>query len=197
MTLDELLDELEPIGPEDVADAEDDGYSTLHDSLSQMLVLADRAAKAGYRAGQSTEHVSQQVDELRKFMEAEVESREEDLRRARSEIGELTHERDRLVQALMEVADLMGSASEAAHNELDSEVAARFERLESHIEKVLSRAGLEPMASEGESFDPEFHEAIDQVVREGTESRSIVQVVRQGYRYRGEPVRIARVIIAE
>lgn len=196
MSLDRLLDELEPIPPEELEAPPEGGEETLYESLASMLALADRIAKSGYRAGQSTEFVSEQVGELKEFMEEEVETREVDLRRARSKVGELQEERDRLVQALMEVADLSESATDAAANELSGEVVERFERLHGHVQKVLNRAGLEPLASEGEVFDPEFHEAIDQISVEDKESRTIVQVVRQGFRYRGNPVRIARVIVA-
>lgn len=200
MSLDRLLDELEPVSIDDLEVEEQprgESSEQLYDALSHMLELADRVAKTGYRAGQSTEYVGEQVAEMKEFMEAEVEAREKDLRRTRSELGELTDERDRLVRALMETADLVGSATEAARNELDEDVAARFDRLQSHVGKVLHRASLEPVAEEGESFDPEFHEAVDQVADETAEPRSIVEVIRQGYRYRGEPVRIARVIVAE
>lgn len=197
MSFDELLDDLEPIPPEQLERPTGEEGETLHEALTSMLALSDRIAKSGYRAGQSTELVAEQIGELRDFVEEEVETRESELRDARSKIGELGDERDRLVQALMEVADLSESASEAAENELSEDVAERFERLDGHVQKVLKRAGLEPLASEGEPFDPEFHEAIDEVSTQGAESRTIVQVVRQGYRYRGDSVRIARVIVAE
>lgn len=197
MNLDELLDELEPVSPEELDHRDDGQFDTLHTSLAEMLRLAERTAKAGYRAGQSTEHVGEQVTALREFVESEVRAKEEDLREVRSKVGELTDERDRLIRALMEAADLTASASGAARNELDEKVAGRFERLHAHVEKVLKRAGLEPMATHGESFNPEYHEAIDQVPSNNLDPRSILEVVRQGYRYRGEVVRIARVILTE
>lgn len=197
MNLDRLLEELEPVSQEGMEGASEAEFETLYDSLAQMLKLAERTAKAGYRAGQSTQHVGEQVIALKKFMEAELEAKKTDLREARSQIGGLKDECDRLVQALMETADLTESAAEAAENELADDAADRFSRLHGHMEKVLNRAGLEPLASQGERFNPEFHEAVDQILDDSAEPRIIVQVVRQGYRYRGDTVRIARVIIAE
>lgn len=197
MNFDELLDALEPVDQEEVEETGEAEFETLHDSLAQMLRLADRTAKAGYRAGRSTQHVSEQVSALKNFMEDELESKQADLRDARSEIGSLKDERDRLVQALMEAADLAESAAEAAENELGENIARRFGRLHGHMEKVLNRAGFEALAIVGEPYNPEFHEAVDKIADDSSAPRTIVQVVRQGYRYRGTTVRVARVIVAE
>ena len=198
MSLDRLMDEIEPAGLEafDTA-AESDTHDPIYESLSKMLELAERTAKSGYRAGQSTEFVGQQVSEIKGFMEEEVKAREQDLRRARSEIGELTEVRDRLVRSLMECADLARSAADAARREVDEDVGGRFDRLHGHVTSILRRAGLEPVAEEGERFNPEFHEAADRVVDSSAEPRTIIEVLRQGYRFGGQTVRIARVVIAE
>lgn len=198
MSLDELMDELEPADLEALDTSEEsDTHGPIYDSLSKMLKLAERTAKSGYRAGQSTEFVGQKVSEIKDFMEEEVEAREQDLRRARSEIGELTEVRDRLVRGLMECADLVRSAADAARREMDEDVGGRFDRLHGHVTSILRRAGLEPVAEEGESFDSEFHEAADRVADSGAESRTIIEVLRQGYRFAGKTVRIARVVVAE
>lgn len=198
MSLDELMDELEPADFEAIdTSAESDTQDPIYESLTQMLKLAERTAKSGYRAGQSTEFVGQKVSEIKDFMEEEVEAREQDLRRARSEIGELTEVRDRLVRALMECADLVRSAADAARREVDEDVEGRFDRLYDHVSKILHRAGLEPVAEKGDPFDPEFHEAADRVADSSAESRTIIEVLRQGYRFGGQTVRIARVVVAE
>ena len=97
----------------------------------------------------------------------------------------------------MECADLARSAADAARREVDEDVGGRFDRLHGHVTSILRRAGLEPVAEEGERFNPEFHEAADRVVDSSAEPRTIIEVLRQGYRFGGQTVRIARVVIAE
>ncbi|MGC8873331.1 MAG: nucleotide exchange factor GrpE [Chloroflexia bacterium] len=61
--------------------------------------------------------------------------------------------------------------------------------------RFLEREGIEEISSEGETFDPEIHEAVGVVEGEEGESGKVVQEVRKGYRYRGRLLRPARVIV--
>jgi len=52
---------------------------------------------------------------------------------------------------------------------------------------------LEEIKSIGENFNPEFHEAVDNVEKEKGESGKIVEEIRKGYRLKGRVLRPAKV----
>jgi molecular chaperone GrpE len=56
--------------------------------------------------------------------------------------------------------------------------------------------GIEPYSPEGEPFDPHHHEAVAQQPVDGAQSGTIVQVYQQGYRYKDEVLRPAKVVVA-
>jgi len=58
--------------------------------------------------------------------------------------------------------------------------------------KALARHGLTEMKSIGEKFNPEYHEAIEQVDGKGEEG-IIAEEVQRGYLLNGKIIRVARV----
>jgi len=61
--------------------------------------------------------------------------------------------------------------------------------------KILAKHGLVEMKSVGEKFNPEYHEAIEQV--EGGEEGTIAEEVQKGYLLNGKIIRIARVKVSK
>jgi molecular chaperone GrpE len=61
---------------------------------------------------------------------------------------------------------------------------------------ALARVGIEPFSPEGESFDPQHHEAMAQQPVEGSEPGTIVEVYQRGYRLGDAVLRPARVVVA-
>lgn len=57
--------------------------------------------------------------------------------------------------------------------------------------------GLEEMKAEGEKFNPELYEAIEQVEVEGKEPDIIVKVLQKGYLLNGEAIRPAKVKVSK
>ena len=66
-----------------------------------------------------------------------------------------------------------------------------------HFQRVLKRLGVEPIAAEpGMSFEPEFHEALLRVPKEGQKDECIERVIRPGYLLHGRMFRAAQVMVA-
>ena len=57
----------------------------------------------------------------------------------------------------------------------------------------LKSQGVEEIKAVGEKFDPNFHEAIEEVVVEGKESGTIVEEIQKGYKLNGRIIRPAKV----
>jgi molecular chaperone GrpE len=65
------------------------------------------------------------------------------------------------------------------------------------LERTLAQFGLEPIPSEGHTFDPEMMEVVDIVTGTDVPAGTVVQEVRRGYRWRGRVFRYAQVKVTK
>ncbi|NOX63620.1 MAG: nucleotide exchange factor GrpE [Chloroflexi bacterium] len=61
---------------------------------------------------------------------------------------------------------------------------------------ALKRYGVEPIAAQGEPFDPEFHEAVGQISSDDIPEGHVAQVLQTGYTMNGRLLRPARVLVS-
>lgn len=54
---------------------------------------------------------------------------------------------------------------------------------------ILEKNGLEPLAAQGATFDPQFHEAVMRVDDDSQPEGTIVEELQKGYRVRGKIIR--------
>ncbi|HEX3361721.1 MAG TPA: nucleotide exchange factor GrpE [Solirubrobacterales bacterium] len=64
------------------------------------------------------------------------------------------------------------------------------------MRETLRRNGIEVVDPKGEKFDPNFAEALSTVQVEGTEAGVVVEVMQKGYRFEGQLIRPAMVVVA-
>ena len=62
---------------------------------------------------------------------------------------------------------------------------------------ALERAGIESFHPAGERFDPSWHEALQKLPVDGTETGTVVEVTQKGYRLGDQLIRPARVVVSE
>ena len=79
-------------------------------------------------------------------------------------------------------------------NELEKGVAAGIHLTRKHFLEILGSHGLKQFSSEGEPFNPHFHEAVDQVVEDGPEG-IVVKEIAPGYKLHDRVLRPAKVKI--
>jgi molecular chaperone GrpE len=65
-----------------------------------------------------------------------------------------------------------------------------------NLRETLGRSGVEVVDPKGEKFDPNFHEALSTVQVEGAEAGVVVEVMQKGYRFEGQLIRPAMVVVA-
>ena len=65
------------------------------------------------------------------------------------------------------------------------------------LQTILEAEGLKRIEAEGQKFDPNFHEAISQEPKEGVESGTVIDVVRNGYMLGERVIRPAMVRVAQ
>ena len=78
----------------------------------------------------------------------------------------------------------------------DPEVVKGVRLVQGEFLAALKRVGVEPFSPDGQTFDPNEHEAMAQQPVEGTEPGTVIQVYQQGYRLGGQLLRPARVVVA-
>ncbi|MCE9558649.1 MAG: nucleotide exchange factor GrpE [Armatimonadetes bacterium] len=76
-------------------------------------------------------------------------------------------------------------------------IAMGVKMVEKQLLAALANQQVERVASIGNPFDPEIHEAIGTVEAEGTESGTVVEELESGYRLHGRTLRAARVRVAK
>jgi molecular chaperone GrpE len=128
------------------------------------------------------------LDALRR-LKAEFENSRKRLERERSRILQAASER--LVVELLPVLDNLDRALEAEGDVREGVLATRDQLVD-----VLQSEGLVPVASDGQPFDPNVHEAVMGQPSEDHEEGTILQTFQRGYVLNGKPIRIAKVVVA-
>lgn len=110
-------------------------------------------------------------------------------------LGELfRHANEEFVSKLLPVLDNLERAEkEATQEEKNSLVVQGCLLAIAHLRDFLKKQGAEAMKTEGEHFNPEFHEALGVV--EGGESGVIAEELEKGYTIQGKLLRPAKVKI--
>ncbi len=129
------------------------------------------------------------LDSMRR-MKAELENSRKRQEKERARLVQLASER--LVRELLPVLDNLERALEV-EGDIREGVGATREQLLA----VLEREGLTPVASDGESFDPTFHEAVMGQPSDEHEEDTVIMTLERGYVLNGKPIRPAKVIVAK
>ena len=71
-----------------------------------------------------------------------------------------------------------------------------LKHLHSQLNTMVQREGVVSMSTEGESFNPHLHEAVERVDSSGQPEGAIVQEMQKGYLYGDELLRAAKVHVS-
>ena len=167
----EVVDE-EPTADEDETVLDADGFAGLAEELEATRLERD-----------------QYLDALRR-LKAEFENSRKRQERDRTRILSMASER--LVQELLPVLDNLDRALEAGGDIREGVQATREQ-----LAEVLAEEGLLPVASDGEPFDPNVHDAVMGQPSEEHEDGTIIQTFQRGYLLNGKPIRPAKVVVAK
>jgi molecular chaperone GrpE len=102
-----------------------------------------------------------------------------------------------LIEEILPILDNFALAAKHLPAELENNTWAQgVKQIEKQLENVLKDEGLERIESVGNVFDPNRHEAVDQVESDRPEGE-IVEEVSPGYRFNGITIRPARVKVSK
>ncbi|CAN5642757.1 hypothetical protein BH24ACT21_BH24ACT21_00400 [soil metagenome] len=128
------------------------------------------------------------VDALRR-LKAEFENSRKRQERELTRVRETASEQ--LVTELLPVLDNLERALES-----DGDIHEGVKATRDHFADVLGNAGLTPVSSDGQHFDPNVHEAVMGQPSEEHEEGIILQTFERGYLLNGKAIRPAKVVVA-
>ena len=150
---------------------------------------ADELATLSEELEAARQERDQYLDALRR-LKAEFENSRKRQERERTRILSMASEK--LVQELLPVLDNLDRALEAGGDIREGVQATRDQ-----LADVLGNEGLLPVASDGQPFDPNVHEAVMGQPSEEHEEGTILQTYQRGYMLNGKPIRPAKVVVAK
>ncbi len=120
-------------------------------------------------------------------------------RRQEEQLGEwLRMSSEKVIKEILPVLDTLETRNltEKDTDENGKNIKAGLKMTREQLMKILEKHGLEEIKSVGEKFNPEFHEAVEQV--ESDEPEGVVaEEVQKGYRMNGKVLRAAKVKVTK
>ncbi|WP_459105959.1 nucleotide exchange factor GrpE [Helicobacter pylori] len=187
-----------------------DEHNQEHDHLSQNEPEScKKACVCNEQQGEEMQEVSEKECEIKEDFELKYQEMREKYLRAHADFENakkrlerdksmaLEYAYEKIALDLLPVIDaLLGAHRSAIEVDRESALTKGLELTMEKLHEVLAKHGIEGIECL-EEFDPNFHNAIMQVKSEEKENGKIVQVLQQGYKYKGRVLRPAMVSIAK
>ena len=164
-----------------VVDDTDEAAEAIVVEEEPSVPLAEFEAVVGER--------DQYLDSLRR-LKAEFDNSRKRQERERNRILESASEK--LVQELLPVLDNLDRALES-----EGDIRGGVQATREQLAEVLVNEGLLPVASDGQPFDPNVHEAVMGQPSEDHEEGTVLQTFQRGYLLNGRAIRPAKVVVAK
>ena len=143
-------------------------------------------------AEQKLQEVQARFEQLRRQLQNETDETRQRLNKAADERAH--REKANFITALLPVLDNLQRATEAAESGASAEdVAEGVRRTAVSFQNALAAAGVEPIESVGEQFNPELHEAVETAEVELKDEGKVLEEYAPGYRIGERLLRPARV----
>ena len=157
--------------------------------VAESSIVEEELAVLSEELESARQERDQYLDALRR-LKAEFENSRKRQERERERM--LSMATGRLVRELLPVLDNLDRALEAGGDIREGVLATR-----NQLADVLGNEGLLPVASDGQPFDPNVHEAVMGRPSEEHEEGTILQTFERGYLLNGKPIRPAKVVVAK
>lgn len=137
-------------------------------SEDELNALKEKAAKA-----------DEYFDKLLR-LQADFENYKKRLDREKADF--IKYANEGLIIGLLNILDDFERAVDSAKNSNDSKMLLQgVEMIKQHFQEALEERGLVKIDPQGESFDPEKHEAVMHIETDECPENTVVEVLRKGY----------------
>ena len=144
-------------------------------------------------AEKQVQEVQARFDQLRQQLQRETDETRQRLNRSADErsAGQVA----KFITSLLPVMDDLNRAIDAASGEETPQapILDGLQRIAASFQSALVNAGVEPIVSVGEQFDPELHEAVDTGETNSDMDGKVIAEYSRGYRLGDRLLRPARV----
>jgi len=127
---------------------------------------------------------------------ADFANREKDIAREKMEFIKFANE-----SLILELVPVFDNFREAMLHIPDEHKTADWvigiEQIKKQLKDFLKNLGIETFGREGENFDPNLYEALEEVKKEGFTAGKIVKLVKIGYKLHGKVIRVGQAIVAK
>ena len=171
--------------------------------LSEELEASKAAAataEAGHPASAETlEAKDKEIAELKdKYLRALAEHENARRRIRQQSEDSIKRQKENLLHDLLPIADNLERAIEAAKSKPDGKsIIEGVQMVLASLMDFLKANGVRPMASVGERFDPNKHEAADHVPHSAHPPNTVVSEFHRGYQINDKVLRPARVVVSK
>jgi molecular chaperone GrpE len=143
-------------------------------------------------AERQAQDVQARFDQLRQQLQRETVETRQRLNRSADE--RVATEKARFITDFLPVLDDLNRAIEAVSGDAPKDaVLEGIRRIATSMQNALTNAGVEPIDSVGEPFDPELHEAVDTADAENDMDGKVISEYSRGFRMGDRLLRPARV----
>lgn len=103
-----------------------------------------------------------------------------------------------VIEDLLPILDDFDRAKKVAEDGDENQFPEGVNLVYTKLVSTLKSKGLEPMESNGEVFDPEFHEAITKIPAPNPDMKGkVLDTIEKGYFLKEKIIRYAKVVVAE
>ena len=103
-----------------------------------------------------------------------------------------------IIKSLLEVVDNLERALETSGDNTSYEALRQGVELTlQSLRDILAREGLCLIECIGRPFDPNYHEAVMQMEKEGAESETVIEETQRGYTLKGKVIRPSKVVVSK
>jgi len=141
-------------------------------------------------AEKQVQEVQARFDQLRQQLQRETDETRQRLNRSADERA--AGEKAKFISALLPALDDWNRAIEAENAPRET-ILEGIRSIATSFQAALTNAGVEPISSVGEQFDPELHEAVDTEETGGEMDGKVIAEYSRGFRMGDRLLRPARV----
>jgi molecular chaperone GrpE len=137
------------------------------------------------------QEVQSRFDQLRAKLQQETDETRQRLNRSADERAE--RRTGDFIAGLLPVLDNLYRALEAAESGTPDQISEGVRQTATSFENALATAGVEPIQSVGQDFDPQLHEAVETIEVEPDMEGKVIGEYSRGYRMGERLLRPSRV----
>lgn len=168
--------------------SDDSSITDILNEIDDLRNLSKNNSKISKKSVIQLSQVNNNIKNLQFKMDQLSESMEDD------ELDK--NEKEVILDKLIFVCDQLDIIRDFVKDNLESsEWQKTLDKTVAKTKKEMERIGLEKIYPVNIKADPELHRPIDIVHKKGIEKNKIVKVLKAGYRYHGEMIRKAEVIV--